>query len=77
MEGLYNSCSEYKGVEQLLRNGKADLCICFRICQKSVSYDAAQLMSVVRHFASSWLFKFVKKKRHNLPINVENQARYM
>ena len=45
MEGLYYSCSESKGVDQLLRNGKAELCICFRICQKSVSYDAAQLMS--------------------------------
>ena len=45
MEGLYYSCSESKGVDQLLRNGKADLCICFRICQNSVSYDADQLMS--------------------------------
>ena len=44
-EGLYYSCSENEGADQLRRNSKADLCICFRICLKSVSHDAAQLMS--------------------------------
>ena len=33
-KGLYYSCSESEGADQLRRNSKADLCICFRICPK-------------------------------------------
>ena len=75
MEGLYYSCSESKGVDQLLRNGKAELCICFRICQKSVSYDAAQLMSDILRVRGC--VSLSRRKNIICLINFENQARYM
>ena len=75
MEGLYYSCSESKGVDQLLRNGKADLCICFRICQKSVSYDAAQLMSYILRVRGC--LSLSRREDIICLINVEGQARYM
>ena len=75
MEGLYYSCSESKGVDQLLRNGKADLCICFRICQKSVSYDAAQLMSYILRVCGC--LSLSRREDIICLINVESQARYM
>ena len=75
MEGLYHSCSESKGVDQLLRNGKADLCICFRICQKSVSYDAAQLMSDILRVRG--YLSLSRREDIICLINVESQARYM
>ena len=75
MEGLYYLCSESKGVDQLLRNGKADLCICFRICQKSVSHDAAQLMS--DNLRVRGCLSLSRREDIICFINVESQARYM
>ena len=36
VEGLHYLCSENKGADQLRGNRKADLCLCFRICNKPV-----------------------------------------
>ena len=36
MEGLYYSCSENKGADQLRGYREADLRLCFRICKKPV-----------------------------------------
>ena len=36
VEGLYYSCSENKGADQLRSYCKADLRLCFRICKKPV-----------------------------------------
>ena len=36
VEGSYYLCSENKGADQLHGYREADLCLCFRICKKSV-----------------------------------------
>ena len=41
VEGLYYACSENKGADQLHGNHVADLHLCFLICKKQVSSDAA------------------------------------
>ena len=42
-EGFHYPCSENKGADQLRGYREADLCLCFRICKKRFSHDAAQL----------------------------------
>ena len=41
VKGLYYLCSTNKGADQLHR--AADLQICFRICKKQISHDAAHI----------------------------------
>ena len=43
VEGLYHLCSENKGADQLRGFREADLRLCFRICKRLVSHDAAQI----------------------------------
>ena len=43
VEGLYCLCSENKGTDQLHGYRTADLRLCFHICKKQISYDAAQI----------------------------------
>ena len=38
-------CSENKGADQLRSNCAADLCLCFLICKKPFSHDAAHMYS--------------------------------
>ena len=42
-EVLYYPGSENKGIDQLRGYRKADLRLCFRICKKPFSHDAAHL----------------------------------
>ena len=41
MEELYDLCSEYKGADQLRSHREADQRLCFRICKKRFSHNAA------------------------------------
>ena len=43
--GLYYLFSENKGADQLRSYRKADLLLCFRICKKRFSHDAAHISS--------------------------------
>ena len=43
VEGLYYLCSKNKGTNQLCGYRAADLCLCFRICKKQNSHDAAHM----------------------------------
>ena len=43
--GLYYLCSENKGAVQMRDFRAADLRLCFRICKKRFSHDAAQIKS--------------------------------
>ena len=43
-QGLYYPCSENKDADQLRGNRKADLRLCFRICESWFSHVAAQLL---------------------------------
>ena len=42
--GLYYLCSENKGADQLRGYREADLRLCFRICKRWFSHDAAQII---------------------------------
>ena len=41
---MYYLCSENKGADQLCGYREADLFLCFRICKKRSSHDAAPMM---------------------------------
>ena len=45
IEGLYYLCSENKGADQLRGYREADLRLCFRICKRWFSHDAAHMVS--------------------------------
>ena len=47
VEGLYYTCSENKGADQLRDYREADLRLCFRICKKPVLHNEAQLYLAV------------------------------
>ena len=61
MEGLYYLCSENKGADQLRGYREADLRLCFRMCKKRFSHDAAHIM----------LPLFINRSKIN-ELNVEN-----
>ena len=47
VEGLYYPYCENKGADQLRGYREADLRLCFRICKKWFSHDAAHIISLV------------------------------
>ena len=51
-EGLYYLCSENKGADQLRSYCPADLCLCFRISKKQLTYDAASGKQKYLHITS-------------------------
>ena len=55
-EGLYNLCSENKGVDQLL----ADLGLCFHISKKRFSHDLPQLWVLHKNIGCGFLMSTKK-----------------
>ena len=55
-EGLYYSCSENKGADQLRGYSKADLRLCFRLCRLLSFHAAAHMIIFSMLGIYAWLF---------------------
>ena len=68
VEWLNYLCIENKGADQLRGYREADLRICFRICKKSISHDAAHLMYIVGYRNNFATVRVELKQKSKVPL---------